>query len=194
MTMFVAMNPGAEVNSETVSSILAGMGVYKTKATAILAAHGITDLKPGLWYRQQNWLDAFKEISDTLGAATLSMIGQKIPESAKFPPQIDSFEKAMSAIDVAYHMNHRINGKVLFDPATGKMQEGIGHYTFSLGSGKEAKMVCDNPYPCDFDRGIIEGMIKRFKPAGSIMVKVQHNDAAPCRKKGARSCEYNIKW
>jgi len=130
----------------------------------------------------------------SLGSNTLYSIGLKIPENANFPPQIDSIEKALGAIDMAFHMNHRINGKVLFDPQTGTIHEGIGHYTFAKVSEKEAKMTCLNSYPCDFDRGIIEGMAKKFKPAGSLFVQVQHNDAAPCRKKGAESCEYKIKW
>lgn len=73
------------------------------------------------------------------------------------------------------------------------MSEGIGHYVFSKPGDREAKMVCQNPYPCDFDRGIIEGMARKFRPTGST-VQIAHNDAAPCRKKGAQSCEYIIKW
>ena len=193
MPVFIAKNASAEVNGETVNSIVDGMGSYKAKAVEILSKNGITDPKPGLWYSQQSWLNAFKEISTVLGPNTLYSIGLKIPENAKFPPQIDSIEKALSAIDLAFHMNHRIDGKVLFDPQTGTIHEGIGHYTYAKLSEKEAKMTCPNSYPCDFDRGIIEGMAKKFKPAGSF-VQVQHNDAAPCRKKGGESCEYKIKW
>ncbi len=193
MAMFVAKNANAEVNGETVLSIVDGMGAFKLKALEILSKNCITDPKPGMWYNQQNWLNSFKEIATSIGSKTLHSIGLKIPENAKFPPQINSIEKALSAIDIAFHMNHRINGKVLFDPQTGTIHEGIGHYTYSSLSENEAKMICPNSYPCDFDRGIIEGMAKKFCPAGSI-VNVQHNDAAPCRKKGAESCEYKIKW
>jgi hypothetical protein len=49
------------------------------------------------------------------------MIGKSIPENAQFPPEINSIEAGLQAIDVAYHMNHRIDGKPLFDPKTGKM-------------------------------------------------------------------------
>jgi hypothetical protein len=193
MPMFVAKTANAEVNGETVYSIIDGMGAFKSKALEILAKNGIKDPKPGMWFSQQSWLNAFKEIATVLGPNTLFTIGQKIPENAQFPPQINSVDSALGAIDVAFHMNHRINGKVLFDPATGKMQEGIGHYQFEKVNPKEAKMTCPNSYPCDFDRGIIEGMAKRFKPVGSF-VQVIHNDSAPCRKKGAESCEYRVKW
>ena len=193
MAMFVAKTANAEVNGETVNSIISGMGAFKARAIEILSKNGIDGPKAGLWYSQQSWLDAFKDIATLLGPNTLYSIGLTIPENAKFPPEIDSIEKALGAIDVAFHMNHRINGKVLFDPQTGTIQEGIGHYTFERIGEKEGKMICPNSYPCDFDRGIINGTARKFKAVGDI-VQVIHNDAAPCRKKGADSCEYIINW
>ena len=194
MPIFVAITANAEVNGETVHAIVDGMGMFKVRALEILANKGIKDPKPGTWYSQQAWLNAFKEISTSIGPNTLYLIGLKIPENAKLPPQVDSIEKALGSIDVAYHMNHRINAKVLFDPQTRTMLEGIGHYVFEKSGEREAKMTCRNPYPCDFDRGIIYGMAKRFKPADALLVQVRHDDARPCRSKGAETCEYKVVW
>ena len=194
MPMFVAENTNVEVDGDTVRAIIAGMGNFKSRALEILQKNNIKDPKAGEWYKQQDWLNAFEEISTKLGANTLFAIGSKIPEMAKFPPQIDNIEKALSAIDIAYHMNHRLNGKVLFDPDTNTIHGGIGNYTFTKTGDSAGKIICANPYPCDFDRGIIDGMARRFKPEGSLLVVVKHNDAAPCRKKGAETCEYTIKW
>jgi hypothetical protein len=194
MPMFVAITANAEVNGETVFSVVDGMGMFKTTALAILAKNGIQDPKPGLWYSQQAWLKAFQEISASIGPYTLYSIGLKIPENAHFPPQIDSIENALRAIDVAYHMNHRIAGQILFDPQTGTTLEGIGHYIFEKAGEREVKMTCHNPYPCDFDKGIIDGMANRFKPAGSPFALVRHADTGPCRKKGAEMCEYKVSW
>jgi hypothetical protein len=119
MTMFVAITANAEVNGETVYSVVAGMGSFKTRAQEVLTKNGIENPKPGRWYSQQAWLNAFKEISTSIGPNTLYCIGLKIPENAKFPPHIETIEDALQAIDVAYHMNHRINGNVLFDAQTG---------------------------------------------------------------------------
>jgi hypothetical protein len=180
MAQFVGMSTTAQVNGETVYSLVDGMGTFKAKALEILAENGIKDPKPGQWFPQQKWLDAFKKISEALGQNTLFSIGMKIPENAKFPPEIDNITKALQAIDVAYHMNHR-NGE-------------IGHYNFESFGPKSAKMVCKNPFPCAFDRGIITAMAKRFKPKDSVMVTVVHDDAAPCRSKGGDSCTYNVRW
>ena len=69
----------------------------------------------------------------------------------------------------------------------------IGHYTFTKTGDKRATMVCRNPYPCDFDRGIVEAMAQRFRPQGSI-VKVQHDSTKPCRKSQSDSCTYLVSW
>jgi hypothetical protein len=180
MTMFKAMSPNTQVNGQTVLSVVDGMGAFKSRAITILSEHGIDDPQPNQWYSQQAWLDAFRTISEKIGPSTLVQIGKTIPKTAAFPPEIDSIEKALAAIDIAYHMNNR-GGE-------------IGHYTYSAnGSKTTAKMVCNNPFPCDFDRGIIIAMSERFAPKGSSP-KVQHDDSQPCRKKGCNSCTYLISW
>lgn len=82
-------------------------------------------------------------------------------------------------IDVAYHMNHR-GGE-------------IGNYEYQKTGERSALMICCNPYPCDFDRGIIESMIRRFKPKDSLMPMVDHNQDI-CRKKGDELCKYIVTW
>jgi hypothetical protein len=179
MTQFVALSVDVEVNGEAVLSAVAGMGAMKITAIELLKKFGIVHPMPGEWYPQQAWLDAFKEIAEKIGSSTLYRIGLKIPEFARFPLEIDGVENALRAIDVAYHMNHRGGS--------------IGDYKLTLVGPREAVLVCENPYPCDFDRGIIEAMARRCKPAGSF-VSVKHDDGRPCRKAGADSCTYHVTW
>jgi len=93
-----------------------GMGAFGPTATQILERHGIKSPEAQGWYSQQAWLDAFREIAQSIGPRTLNRIGTSIPNSAKFPPGLDTMDKALASIDVAYHMNHR-GGE-------------IGHYKF----------------------------------------------------------------
>lgn len=178
MTQFVAMNNGVEVNGETVLSVVNGMELFRNNAYVILRKNGIDDPQTGKWYKQQDWLNAFKEISAKVGESTLNNIGKKIPESAKWPPQVDDVEKALASIDVAYHMNHR-NGE-------------IGHYHFVKTGDRSAKLTCDNPYPCAFDKGLIQAVAKKFAPKDA-MVRIEHNTGA-CRNKGGQSCMYSVTW
>lgn len=180
MAQFKAFNPRVNVNGETVLSVVEGMGGFKQQAFKILADKGIDNPQPGKWYLQQAWLDAFKEIADTIGKRVLFEIGKKIPENAQWPPEIDDINKALASIDVAYHMNHK-GGE-------------IGHYSYKQTSENSGVMVCDNPYPCEFDRGIVTSMAREFKPESSMRVTVKHDEAAPCRDKGAESCTYLISW
>ncbi len=124
---------------------------FRSTTVTILKKHGIVDPQPGHWYPQQSWLDAFQEISTSVGPMTLKVIGKSIPENALWPPQVDDVHKALGSVDIAYHMNHR-GGEV-------------GHYRYEKTGERSARVVCDNPYPCDFDAGIIEAAAKRFAPA-----------------------------
>ena len=194
MAQFIALNTDVEVNGQTVLSIVDGLGAVKSTALKILADNGLEDPKPDNWYSQQKWLNAFKAIAEKIGQNTLTVIGKKIPENAQFPPEIDDIHKALGAIDVAYHMNHRLNGEVLFNPATGEMKEGIGHYTYEKIDEKKAKITCDNPYPCAFDLGIIQAMAERFKPEDSPYIEVRHDKEGGCRKENGDTCTYFINW
>ena len=177
MAQFVAFAPGVEVNGTTVMSIIAGMGEV---ASPILIAHGFDNVQRDAWYSQQAWLDTFREIARmATRSCDLVSIGMEIPRNANFPPGIDSIESALKSIDVAYHMNHR-GGE-------------IGHYAALVISDRQVDLVCQNPYPCEFDYGIIYGMAARFCPKGAH-VQIRHDDDALCRQKGAESCTYHVTW
>ena len=179
MAQFKAFSPRVEVLGEVVLSLVNVMGAFKRLALGILAEHGINDPQPDQWYSQQAWLDSFKKIAEEVGPNTLYQIGRQLPAQHFFPPGIDSIETVLGELDDAYRKTHR-GGEV-------------GHYRFQIVGMNTGKMTCDNPYPCDFDRGIIQALAERFQPAGSL-VDVRHEDDAPCKKSGADSCVYTITW
>lgn len=182
MAQFVSFADGVEVNGQTVLAIVNALEAGRATRFKILQKHGINDPNPNGWYSQQAWLNAFREISEALGVHTLFAIGEAIPENAIFPPEIDNLQKALSSIDVAYHLNHR-GGE-------------IGHYTLmDFNSEKRiAIMVCNNPYPSEFDRGIISTMVRKFVPSTSYIYDVQLDPFKETRLKGADSCTYIITW
>lgn len=174
MAQYVAFDESVEVNGQTILATLAGVG---EAVRPILDKHGLGSLQPDQWYPQQAWLDVLRDIHEG-NFLNLVGIGMKIPENAKFPPDIDSVESALRLLDTAYHMNHR-NGE-------------IGHYRYQPVGDHAIDVICDNPYPSDFDYGIIYGLVKRFRPTGSDFKVVR--EGAPCRKKGDERCIYHVTW
>jgi len=179
MAQFKAMELGVMVSGSAVLSVVEAMEAYKSMALRILENHGIDNPKKDQWYPQQAWLDAFKNIADHVGPATLRMIGEKIPDTAMWPPVVNKVDEALASIDIAYHMNHR-DGE-------------IGHYRFEKTGEKTGKMICNNPYPCDFDFGIIRATSMKFAPEGTTPL-VTHDKSGSCRRKGGNTCTYNISW
>jgi hypothetical protein len=74
-----------------------------------------------------------------------------------------------------------------------KVIGGIGHYSYKKISDDVAEIICDNLYPCDFDRGIIEAMARKFKPIHTIVI-TELVETNGCRKRGGESCLYRIFW
>lgn len=195
----VPFEPGIEVNGQTVLSVVEGFAAFRKIPSDILLGLGIGKrddrgyiaLEPDAWVPQAAWLEGFSKISEAIGTGALFGIGQKIPECAIFPPWVVDVHSAIRAIDVAYHLNHRKGGKVMFDPVSATMLEGIGHYGYEPVIGERRILVrCENPYPCDFDRGIVTAMAQRF--AGRVWL--EHVDPGTCRKTGARHCTYAVTW
>ena len=193
MALYKSYEEGIQVMGQLIGSTLDGMWAIRAMAEDILVSVGLGDIvmDESHWYPQQLWLDAFKLIAEKTGDATLRQIGKNIMENAVLPP-MSGIEEALGVMDVAYHMNYRnAKGQVLFDPSRpNQMLEGIGHYTCQKVSGEnKAIMICDNPYPCAYDMGIITSFAKRFEKR----VKVQHDDGG-CREKGGSVCKYIVTW
>jgi hypothetical protein len=196
---YEAFEKGIEVNGQTVWAIVDGFRAFSMMASEFLLAekigekgqNGVAVVRPDAWYSQEAWLRVFKKIGTSVGEAVLFQIGLSIPRNAKFPPWVIDVHSAVKSIDIAYHMNHRKQGKEMFDPADGTMLEGIGHYGYEgAADGRHIISVCKNPYPCSFDRGIITTMAQKFAPIAQVV----HDDSKPCRRKGADNCTYIVTW
>jgi len=196
---FKPFEPGIEVSGESLGAIVEGFRKYPTVAMKYLVKHGVLKSQGGkpptvdrsAWYPLEEWLSAYEGIAKEVGVNSLYGIGRSIPENAVFPPQVKDIHSAIGSIDVAYHMNHRKKGVVMFNPENGEMLEGIGHYGYkAVPNENRIVCVCENPYPCDFDRGIVSAMASRFEASA----KTVHDNEAECRKKGAETCTYIVWW
>ena len=186
---------GFEVSGNLLRSIIEGFRNYPSVALKYLSQHGIVksdkEVDAAGWYPVGPWIAALGAMVKEVGSNSMYKIGKSVPENAVFPPHIKDIQSAIESIDSAYRMNHRKNGEPMFDPATGKALPGLGRYGYEAVQGENRIIsVCDNPYPCDLDRGLIAAMATRFEPTA----RTEHDNEAACRKKGGESCTYVIFW
>ena len=183
MAVFEPFAPDVEVSGGAVLSFISGVpSVFQHKTKNILKTNAIESVEHAGWYSQKAWLDSFRQISQKIGANTLFAIGKSIPDTASFPTSIRNLRDALLSIDIAYQMNHRGGD--------------IGYYKLTSFDefNKAAEMECYNPYPCDFDRGIIIAMSRRFIPVGAPSIEVEVHPDFPGRNDGADRSKYLIKW
>ncbi len=178
MAEYISYDKEVEVRGDAVISFVDGMEDLREIGLKILRKFGIENPEAGKWYSQQKWLYALEEISKKVGSSTLNVIGRKIPETAIFPPNVNSVAQILSLLNTAYHSNHR-GGE-------------IGVYKFESISDNSGFMLCNNSYPCDFDQGLILSLIKKYNKKDGC-VKISHANEE-CRKNGDDLCTYFIEW
>lgn len=176
MPQFEAYDHTVEVNGQTVLAFVDGVpNGFEDKAREVLADNGIESPTPGNWYSQQTLLDAFAQLSTEVGPATVTKIGEAIPENAEWPAEVDTVVGALESIDDAYYANHR-GGR-------------IGHYDAERVDAERLRVRCDNPYPCAFDEGIVRAVAAEFVEFGAPRV---HEVGEECRADGGEACVYEV--
>jgi hypothetical protein len=203
---FTAVTPRSQVGvgqfqvlGANLQIVLDGFGSFSVLAHNVLLQEGLgssdksgaVKFEPGAWYPLERWLNALERIGNEFGHYLLYQSGMTTPKNAVFPPTVTDIHSALKCIDIAYHMNHAVMGESMFNPGTGAMGEGIGHYVYANVPGKKVISIeSSTPYPCDFDKGIVIAMAQRFQPGATIA----HDVSKPCRKDGGSSCCYHVSW
>lgn len=176
MTQFVAYNANAEVLGASMMPIIGAMGAV---ALPVLASHNLGHILTDKWYSLQDLLNAFRELHDA--NYDFVAVGMRIPDDARFPPNINSIESALQSLNEAYHLNHQNEG---------------GGWEVHMISENEIACISSTPYPSDMEYGIIYGLTRRFRPQG-VNFTVYHEDTVdgkPNRKNGGQSCLYRVIW
>ena len=180
LALFQASSPSDRVSGASLLAAIDTLGVWRARGIKILEEHGIVDPQPTEWYPWQAYLDALRYIYEKVGPATVGEIGKKLVAGNAFPPTIDSIEAALSTLDHDYRLRHH--------------GADIGSFRFERTGTREGAMTIRNPYPCELDRGVVTALAQRFRPPASPLTRVEHVDAARCRKQGAACCELRVSW
>ena len=183
MAQYEAFDPTVEVHGQTIVNVVEKAltqfsAAYRDKARDALAREGITDPQPDEWYPQQAWLNAFKTVAADLEPHVLDRLGEQIPAVAAWPEEIQTVEEGLQSIDDAYQRNHRGSD--------------IGYYRFEPTDQREGEVICNNPYPCEFDRGVIRAVAQRYAPVDSFVFLEERGQE--CRREGDDKCIYTVSW
>ena len=178
--IYVAANSTAEVLGRNILMYLSGMGSFEQMGRTILKLHQIGENPIAEnWYNHQKFLDSLKDIYTRTGPNTIGMIGKRIAENAKFPPDVKTLEQALFSMERSYQTVHKGDTK-----STKKVVK---------LSDKSFKVTINSPYPCELDNGYLRGLSNRFTIPNAT-VSVVHDDTQPCRKNGGESCTYIVSW
>ena len=164
----------ATVSGGNILSMLAAMGAFRKSGEQILSTHGITNAAADGWYMLDNYVAALNEIEARIGPNTLFRVGQEIPNHIKLPPGLDTFGKVIGSFGPAFSMNHR--------------GAGAGGITFEITGADTGIITSGTPYPCDFDRGVIQGFFRKLVK-GTLNYR---HDASSCKKNGTATCVHNV--
>lgn len=190
---------GIESSGACIQSMINGFGPFKSSISRLLLDEGVgrkgkdglVELDFGAWYPIEAELRALRRTASAVGEATLFSVGMRIPEFTEFPPSVVDIHSAMQSLDIGYHLNHRKNGKVMFDVATGNMLEGIGHFTYEVApTERKITVSAPGPFPCDFNRGIVTGLALKYERSARVII----DESKPQLKRGAESSTYVITW
>lgn len=182
MPEFIAFSPTAEIWGGSLLSMVEGMaaaGADREELLGLLAQRGILDPHRDGWFAQQGLLDALREAGSRFGDGVLRAAGRAIPRLSRFPPEVETLERALMTLDLAYQVNHR-GGR-------------IGHYACRPLGHRRMELFCDNPYGCELDLGILETLMADHGIAASE-ARLRHAPGTPCRKAGGRACIYHVAW
>lgn len=178
MAVYKAFSPNLEITGQVIIGLIDGMGAFGNMALQILGQHGINNPQGDQWYRLQDYLDAFKEIASKTGPKTVQQTGRRIIDVAKWPPGVDTFEKALNALPQAYQMNNRGG-----DP---------GKYEYIKTGETKGKVICNNPYPDEFDMGLLMGIASKFMAGKGVTIDIDNKE--PMRSKGGDSTTFLLSW
>jgi len=146
----------------------------RSRATSIFAEHGLSNPDPDEWYSLSAFVDAVEAVDRTLDVGA-SDLGARAARAVTVPETATDVPGALAVLDDAYGETHR--------------GEDLGGYGFRQIGDDDGRVECDTPYPCAFDRGLVEGVADRVA-SGFVCLR----EVGVCRSEGGDRCTYELSW
>ncbi|MBN2134754.1 MAG: hypothetical protein JW737_03405 [Acidobacteria bacterium] len=171
---FKSKNPDVKVSG---GAILAFLDALNNRELGLkyLEKHGILNIEAKKFYSQQAFLLTQKDLAETMGVAiALEATGANIP--LELPP-----EKAKTVFEIFENWQ-----KHYMDNNIGDTES----YFRIIERGENYLLLeTNNPYPCDFDRGLIKAFAHFVQPEAKVV-----KWGSKCRSHGDDACTYHISW
>ena len=153
---FVSPGPDARVRAANVRATLAAFKLLPQVGRKIAQKYGLGGaLRAAEFLPVQQWLDALKEIQETVGPAKVKQVGRHIVENADFPPKFTDATSVLLALDEIYHLNH---------------QGEVGHYRVKRLPDATIEIRCETPYPPMFEWGLVDGICHHKSLGGNFAI------------------------
>jgi hypothetical protein len=195
MAEFKAYLPGVEVKGFTIINFLINsMRRDKEYRVKVLEKHGIINPKEDEFYPIEPFLGAIKEVYDTQGEINTYLMGLSGIRSMQLPPV--SLKDMLLGMNVVHHTHHRLNGKIMFDEATGEFTAGAGAYELLEFNEKErfARIRMSTFYAAKNEEGVLMGVLEKYKPADSKFIEVKEDITQPRKSQGGDSTTFILRW
>lgn len=176
MTRFIASDPRNRTLGASIMGVTNAMG---EDVAAILQKHGLAKLTPDKWYPQQDYLNVYNDIFEQRVNVmhNLVAIGMKTVDEAVFPPDIQTLQDALMAMDVYYHLNN---------------EDKDGGWQVELHQN-QAICTSTTPFPTDFEYGILYALVRRFQPENHTFI-VKYDGERPEKTGPDNPCRYIVTW
>jgi hypothetical protein len=176
-----------EVRGAYVSLLLEGFRFFaQVPSVALLEARignvdgdGLVAVDVDAWYPHAAFVRALHVIQTRLSENAMFGVGLHMASAFPLTGHEPTVLAALYRLDRVHRESHRA-------PA-GPIVRAVGSYR-ARPMGPTIVMRCDAPIPCDLDRGLLQGLVRRV----SASAWVEHDDRAPCRTLGAQSCNYVV--
>lgn len=172
---YVSFDPEAEINGDSVRAVVSGMFVPML-GQQLLTRHGLPAAPlPGQWYAMQAWLNLLAEVEDRLGPLTLYQTGVLMVDHGVFPTGMPTLLSALQSLDGVYQANVRGRN---------------GYYRVEEAGEQALLMHRHTPHPHEFERGVVTGLARRYKPAGAVRLRVEDTPSP----QSAYHSTFRISW
>lgn len=147
LSTFLEKYPNAEIRGGQIVAIRDAIGEV---AAPYFARAGLLEAQPEEWYDMTTYLNLIYEIVKNEPDVMFNLIalGIKVVEHAVLPPEIDSVEKGLRAMQRGWQMNSRNAQEVIWEVQ--KLDD------------NQFVVTNSSPFPPDQEYGVLYGFVRRF--------------------------------